>query len=117
MWREVGDIVPRLHPNYLILPETARNPGYSASSNVGGCAAFEQLRAHPYASRARRDGAIPPSFFPTPIHHLPVVPRLASREKDGVVGRRKGWGTGGGIAFINLCRKKEDLFWEVATYP
>lgn len=89
MWREVGDIVPRLHPNYLILPETARNPGYSASSNVGGCAAFEQLRAHPYASRARRDGAIPPSFFPTPIHHLPVVPRLASREKDGVVGRRR----------------------------
>lgn len=26
-----SDIVPRLHPNYLILPETARNPGYSAT--------------------------------------------------------------------------------------
>jgi len=29
--RERSDIVPRLHPNYLILPETARNPGYSAT--------------------------------------------------------------------------------------
>lgn len=28
---EGDDIVPRLHPNYLILPETARNPGYSAT--------------------------------------------------------------------------------------
>lgn len=28
--RGESDIVPRLHPNYLILPETARNPGYSA---------------------------------------------------------------------------------------
>lgn len=27
----MSDIVPRLHPNYLILPETARNPGYSAT--------------------------------------------------------------------------------------
>lgn len=29
--KEGNDIVPRLHPNYLILPETARNPGYSAT--------------------------------------------------------------------------------------
>lgn len=28
---EGDDIVPRLHPNYLILPETARNPEYSAT--------------------------------------------------------------------------------------
>lgn len=59
----------------------------------------------------------PPSFFPTPIHHLPVVPHLASREKDGCRPEaRKGWGTGrwrrrgGGIAFINLCRKKRIYF-------
>lgn len=48
MWREVGDIVPRLHPNYLILPETARNPGYSASSNVAQrSSSFEPILTPP----------------------------------------------------------------------
>lgn len=76
--REAGDIVPRLHPNYLILPETGRNPGYSAS-NVG-LPTFEL--SSPSLRLARRDGAIP-SFFPTP-----TLPPRASREKDGV-GRRR----------------------------
>lgn len=57
------DVVPRLHPNYLILPETARNPGYSAtvrfqrlnsSSRHGVRERWSQFLAL-YAAKPRRE--------------------------------------------------------------
>lgn len=61
-----------------------------------------------------------PPFLLSHTHPPPPCRPPSSEQGERWSSRpeaRKGWGTGGGIAFINLCRKKEDLFWEVATYP